>query len=148
MRRRSGPMRRGVNVLKVPLYTTPFGVLGALQTSHRRLKAAGRVTARSTPVADTLNSFAVRQTVAAISLVENPKLAARKARCMSAVELRSRKLFEKRLYRRQLKLRLPRTNVSRKNLRHGGHVLFARNTLKTPTTLVGKRNQMLAPTIS
>jgi hypothetical protein len=148
MRRRIGSTRRGVNGLKAPFYTTPFRVLGALRTSHRLLKAASRVAVRSTCAADTLNAFALGRTVAGISLVGGHLLAARRTRSPSAVELRLRKLFEKRLYRRQLKLRLPRTNVSRKNLRHGGHVLFARNTLKTPTTLEGKRNQMLAPTTS
>jgi hypothetical protein len=148
LRRRNRSTRRGVNGLKVPLYTTPFGVLGALRTSHRRLKAGSRAAVRATHVVDTLNAFALRRTVAGISLLGDYRLAAERARRMSTVELRSRKLFEKRLYRRQLKLRLPCMSVSRKNLRHGGHVLFARNTLKTPTTLEGKRNQMLAPATS
>ena len=109
---------------------------------------ASRAAVRATHVADTLNAFALRRTVAGVRLVGGCRLAAERVRCMPVVELRSRKSFEKRLYRRQLKLRLPRTNVSRKNLRHGGHVLFARNTLKAPTTLEGKRNQMLAPATS
>jgi hypothetical protein len=148
LRQRSGSTRRGVSGLKAPFYTTPFGVLGALQTSQRRLKAASRAVVRATHVADTLNALALRRAVAGIGSVVSRRLASERARRVSAVELRLRKSFEKRLYRRQLKLRLPRTNVSRKNLRHGGHVLFARNTLKTPTTLEGKRNQMLAPAAS
>lgn len=148
LRRRTGSARKVVNGSTAPFYATPRGVLGALQTSQRRLKAASRATARATHVADTLNAFALRQAVAGVGSAVSRRLASERARCVSAVELRLRRLFEKRLYRRQLKLRLPRTNVSRKNLRHGGHVLFARNTLKVPTTLEGKRNQMLAPTIS
>jgi hypothetical protein len=148
LRRRTGSVRKVVNGPKAPFYATPRGVLGALQTSQRRLKVASRATVRATHVADTLNAFALRRAVAGVGSVVSRRLASERARCVSAVELRLRRLFEKRLYRRQLKLRLPRTNVSRKNLRHGGHVLFARNTLKAPTTLEGKRNQMLAPTIS
>lgn len=146
LRLRNKSVRRGAKGLKPLFYAAPFRVLQALRVSRRRLKVASRAAERLTYTETTLHAFALGRTTAAICSVERSLLAARRARCMTAVELRSRKLFEGRLYRRQLKLRLPCTNVSRRNLRHGGHVLFARNTLKTPTTLAGKRNQLLAST--
>ncbi len=92
---------------------------------------------------------ATEQTLSAILAASTlAPVTAQDARYIPGAVLRSRKQFEGRLYRRQLKLRLPRTNVTRRNLRHGGHVLFARNTLKAPTNLVGKRNLLLAPSVA
>lgn len=149
MRRRFESRRTHARGLKTPFYTTPLLELQALRSNRRRLQAAARARGCFVSPAATLNSAAVDQTAAAISTARRDlPLLAQKHRGVSHTVLRSRKHFENRLYRRQLKLRLPCSRVSRKNLRHGGHVLFARNTLKFPTTLPGARRLLLAPKVS
>ena len=73
--------------------------------------------------------FARRQDVPSFA---NAALAKRRA-ALSLI-VRTRRQIEGRIYRRQFKLRLPRIQVSRRKLRHGGRKLFTRNTLKTPTS--------------
>lgn len=60
-----------------------------------------------------------------------------------ALRLQRSKLLEKRFYRQHTQLRLPRTVVKRAEIKRSGARLFARNTLKLPTTLAGKRKLLL-----
>lgn len=60
-----------------------------------------------------------------------------------ALYLQRSRLLEKRFYRQHTRLRLPRTIVKRAEIRRSGSRLFARNTLKLPETLAGKRKLLL-----
>lgn len=55
-------------------------------------------------------------------------------------------LAEKRFYASRPRLRLPKTTVTRRRRRKGGLGVFVQNTLRTPRTLAGLRNFVLAPT--
>jgi hypothetical protein len=55
-------------------------------------------------------------------------------RAAFALTLRTSQLLAGRVYRRHLKLRLPRTAVKRGGLRQGGHTSFTRDALKAYTS--------------
>lgn len=72
-----------------------------------------------------------RRTVRGIGAAA-PLLGSRRAAL--AFTLRARHQLGQKVYRQQLKLRLPRTTVKRRGLRQGGRTLFAHNTVKAATT--------------
>jgi hypothetical protein len=63
---------------------------------------------------------------------------------LSAAFLKLR-VRERRLYRRQVKLRLPRTYVSRKRVRHAGRGLYASNSVRSPKSVIGRQAAFLPP---
>jgi hypothetical protein len=55
------------------------------------------------------------------------------------------KLRARRLYRRQAKLRLPRTRVSRRRARYACRGVYTSNSLRTPSSAAGRRAIFLPP---
>lgn len=108
-------------------------MLGALRVS-RRLDGAvisnpgrrnGALLARTAAALETRCRTARGIAAAAPLLVSR--------RAALAFALRAQHQLEQKMYRQQLKLRLPRTAVKRRGLRQGGHTLFAQNPVKVPT---------------
>lgn len=64
----------------------------------------------------------------------------------AAIIARERRAYrEMRTYRRRPKLRLPGVAVSRTRKRHSGLATFARNSLRVPKTLLGRKRLLLPP---
>jgi hypothetical protein len=96
---------------------------------------------------------ALRGRASALTSRMNPTLrVANTTICSRAANLTLRaqrtRLLEKRFYRRSNRLRLPRTTVKRREARHSGARVFARNTLKSPETWLGRRKLLLPVTQS
>lgn len=105
------------------------------------LRVSRRLDGAVVPSPGTRNSSLLVRTAAALETlrrttggvgVATPLLVSRRAAL--AFALRARHQLGQKMYRQQLKLRLPRTTVKRRGLRQGGHTLFAQNTANAPVT--------------
>lgn len=116
------------------IYTTPVITVRTLRVGRRRGSENFHTTLSLAPYPSSVTRTTAEILSRRQGALSFASIAGAKCRAALALTMRARRQIEGRVYRRQFKLRLPRTQVSRRRLRHGGRKLFARNTLKAPTS--------------